>query len=84
MLDRLEQIDKRYRELNRQMAKPEIASDLNQLQKLAQERAGIEGVVTKYREYRKASKELEDVKSMHVTGSDEEMTALVKEETQNL
>jgi len=28
MLERLEKIEKRYREIDRQMAKPEIASDL--------------------------------------------------------
>ena len=33
MWDRLEQIDRHYEELNKQMANPEIASDLKQLQK---------------------------------------------------
>ena len=80
MLDQLEKVEKRYQELNEQIAVPEIASDPKQLQKLAQERASIEGVVTKYREYKKASKELEDVKSMHIAGHDDEMTGLVKEE----
>ena len=84
MLDQLERIEKRYQDLDKQMAMPEVASDLKQLQALAQERASIEDLITKYREYKKASKDLEDVKSMHITGLDEEMTTLVKQEMGNL
>jgi peptide chain release factor 1 len=84
MLDQLEKVEKRYQELNQQIAMPEIASNIKQLQILARERASIESLVTKYREYKKASKELEDVKAMHIVGLDEEMTALVKQEIENL
>jgi len=84
MLDRLERIEKRYQELDEQMAAPEIASDLKQLQALARERASLEEVVVKYRQYKKVSKALEDVKSMHITGPDEEMAALVKQEIESL
>jgi len=84
MWDKLEQIEKRYQELEEEIARPEITSDPKQLQKLAQERAGIEDVVVKYREYRKTSKELEDVKSMSAAGLDEEMTELVKQEIEDL
>ncbi len=84
MWDRLEQIERRYRELGQQMAKPEIASDLEQLQKLAQERASIESLVKKYCEYRATAKSLEETRAMLGDGLDEEMTALVKQETANL
>ncbi len=84
MLDRLERIEQRYLEIERQMSRPEIASDLKQLQELAKERSGLEDVVAKYRELKKASEELEDVKSMHIAGTDEEMTALVKQEVTSL
>ncbi len=84
MLDQLERVEKRYQELNRQMAIPEVASDLKQLQTLAQERASIEGLITKYKQYKAASKELEDVKAMHIAGLDKEMTILVKQEIESL
>ncbi len=84
MWDKLEQINKHYQELEEQIATPEIASDPKQLQKLAQERAGIESVVTKYREYRATSKSLEETRAMLSDGLDEEMTTLVKQEMQNL
>jgi peptide chain release factor 1 len=84
MLDKLQKIEKRYEELEHQIASPEIASAPSQLQKLAQERAAIEELVTMYRQYKKASKELEDVKAMHVAGLDTEMETLVKQEIESL
>jgi len=84
MLDRLEKIEKRYQELDEQMAVPEVASDLKQLQALAQERAGIEDLVTKYREYKATTKSLEETKAMLSDGLDEEMAALVKQEIESL
>ncbi|MEE9398992.1 MAG: peptide chain release factor 1 [Dehalococcoidales bacterium] len=84
MLDRLERIEKRYQELDEQMAAPQITSDLKQLQVLAQEKANIEELVTKYREYKAISKSLADTREMLADGLDEEMTALVKQEIGNL
>jgi peptide chain release factor 1 len=54
------------------------------LQSLAQERASLDEVVSKYKEYKKILKELEDVRSMHVSGLDEDMTSLVKQEIETL
>jgi len=84
MLERLAGIEKRYEELNQQMAMPEIASDLKQLQSLAQERAGIESLVTKYREYKTTARSLEETRTMLDDGLDEEMAALAKQEIANL
>jgi len=84
MWDRLEQIAAHYEEINKQIALPEVASDPKQLQKLAQERATIENVVIRYREYKATSKTLADTRAMLNDGLDEEMTALVKQEIENL
>jgi len=84
MLDRLERIEKRYQELERQIAMPEVASDPKQLQRLAQERASIESLVTKYREYKATTKSLEETRAMLGEGLDEGMAALVKQEIDSL
>ncbi len=84
MLDRLERIEKRYQELEEQMAAPEVASDLKQLQVLAQERASIEDVVTKYREYKATAKSLEETRAMLGDGLEDDMAALVKQEVESL
>jgi peptide chain release factor 1 len=84
MWDRLEQIEKRYHELDRQIATPEVATDLKKLQALAQEKAGIEGLVTKYRQYKATAKQLEETKAMLTGGLDEDMTTLTKQEIESL
>jgi len=84
MLGQLERVEKRYQELNEQIAMPEVASDPKQLQALAQERASIKTLVTKYREYKATSKALEETRAMLDDGLDEEMAALVKQEIESL
>jgi peptide chain release factor 1 len=84
MWDKLEQIDKRSRELDEQMAQPEVLADRKHLQSLAQQRAGIDEVVSKYREYKHTTKELENTRTMLNDSSDKEMQALVKQEVDNL
>jgi len=84
MWDRLEQIDRHYEELNQQIAMPEIATDPKQLQTLAQEKASIEDLVTKYRAYKATARELEETRAMLAGGLDEDMSALVKQEIENL
>jgi len=84
MWDKLESMDRRYKELEQQMASPEIVSDPKQLQKLGQERASLEDVVTKYRQYKATAGTLEETKAMLSDGRDEEMAALVKQEIVSL
>ena len=84
MLERLESIEKRYNELNELMAQPEVALDFERVQNLARERATLEDIVTKYRDYKATMKSLEETKTMLNQGLDEEMAALAKEELSNL
>jgi peptide chain release factor 1 len=84
MLDQLKKIEKRYQELAHQIAMPEVASNLKQLQKLAQERASIESLVTKYREYKATAKALEETRTMLSGELDEDMKVLVKQEIESL
>jgi peptide chain release factor 1 len=84
MLNQLERIEKRYQELDRQLALPEVASDLKQLQTLAQERASIESLVTKYRQYKVTTKSLEETRTMLSDGLDEDMATLAKQEIGSL
>jgi len=84
MWDRLEQIEKHYQELDRQIALPEVNTDPDKLQALAQEKAGIEDLVTRYRAYRATAKELEDTKAMQDGAQEEGMSAMVKQEIERL
>ena len=66
------------------MSQPEIISDMEKLQSLAKEQAGISGIVTKFREYKKVLKELEDTRAMKTKGQDKELAGLVEEEMERL
>jgi peptide chain release factor 1 len=84
MLDRLESIEKRYNELGKLIAQPEIFTDHEKLQSLAKEQAGIEDIVSKYRYYKNISKSIRETQDMLDDGLDPDMTQLVKEEIQKL
>jgi peptide chain release factor 1 len=66
------------------MAAPEVASNLKKLQALAQERAGLESLVAKYRNYKATAKSLKETKAMLSGGLDEDMATLVKQEIASL
>ena len=84
MLDRLAEIEKRYEELTREMARPEVASDIKRLQVLARERASVEDLVNDYRQYRAATRSLKETRALLQEELDEEMKALAKQEIENL
>jgi peptide chain release factor 1 len=84
MLERLESIEKRYADLNDLMSRREVAADFERLQHLLKERAAIEHLVAKYREYKHTLKDLHDTQGLVVQGLDEEMAELAKEELESL
>ncbi len=80
MFEQLDKIEKRYLEIDEKLSRQEVATDISQVQTLSQERAKLGDIVKKYRQYKKAAKELEDIKGMGSAGGDEEMAALIKQE----
>ncbi len=84
MWEKLKNVEKRYREIEEEIARPEVAKDPNKLQKLAKERAGLEDVVNMYREYEATSKSLEETESMLDDDLDDDMRELIKQEIGDL
>jgi peptide chain release factor 1 len=84
MLDRLAQLEKRFNDIELEMASPDVVSNVKRLQELAQERAGIEDVVRLYRQYKSTEKQMEEARSMLETETDEEMHGLAKQELMTL
>jgi peptide chain release factor 1 len=84
MLERLAEIEKRYEELTKEMARPEVASDVRRLQALARERASVEDLVHGYQKYQAATKSLKETRAMLRDDLDEEMRALAKQEIDSL
>jgi len=84
MLDKLELIQKRYEELTRLIAQPEIATEPKQVQELTRERASLEGIVTIYQKYKVNSKELAEMEALLDNTTEADLIALIKEETSKL
>ena len=64
MFDKLENVEKRYEELNEKISDPEVIANQNEWKKLMKEHADIEERVEKYREYKKVQNSIEDLKEM--------------------
>ena len=64
MLKRLENYVKRYDEINEELAKPEVCTDIKRMTALSKEQRSIEKIVLVYREYKRALESIEDLKEM--------------------
>ena len=81
MFDKLENVEKRYEELNKKISDPEVISNQNEWKKLMKEHADITPIVEKYREYKKAQNSEMELKEML---NDKEMHDLAQEELNEL
>ncbi|MFO8011069.1 MAG: peptide chain release factor 1 [Dehalococcoidia bacterium] len=84
MIERLEWLEKRYEEINGLMAKDDIVSDPEQLQKLAQEQSSIRDTVLRYQQYKDVTSSLTETKSMLDDGLGSDMVELVQDELSGL
>jgi peptide chain release factor 1 len=84
MLDKLERVEARYEELNTLLADPAIASDYVKASEYAQERSGLEEVVSDYREYKRVQDQLKDTQSLLQEDLSSEMLDLAQEEVDSL
>ncbi len=79
MLDRLEQMEQRYNELQSQFALPEIINDHEKYQKTAKAVREIEEPVEKYRELKQVRQGIADSRAM-LAESDPDLRAMAEEE----
>ena len=84
MIDRLAAVERRYEEIERLLADPEVSSDYSRIQGVIREHASLRELVSLAREYRRLTRELEDVRSMLSEESDHELAAMAREELAQL
>lgn len=80
MLEKLQSLEERYEELNREMSDPDIFSNQEAYQKLAIAHAELEGIVVKYREYSQILEELADAREMLQETLEADFEKLLKDE----
>ncbi len=64
MFEKLEAVEKRYEELTKLIADPEVIANQAEWQKLMKEHASIEDIVLKFREYKKVKKGMEEAEEL--------------------
>ena len=64
MFEKLEDVEKRYEELNQKISDPEVIARQNEWKQLMKEHSEISEIVEKYREYKKIQNDLEEAKQM--------------------
>ena len=80
LISKLASVEDRFQRIEALMARPDVAMDHEQVQKLGKERAAIENMVTLYRDYLSLLREKEDLQAILRDGSEPDITSLAKEE----
>jgi len=81
MLDKVKGIEERYEDINQELM--EVGEDYKRATELSKERADLEKIVQRAKQYRQALKDLEEARSL-VDSGDTEMSELAESEIEDL
>jgi peptide chain release factor 1 len=84
MFSKLDDVEKRYEQVQMMLQRPDIASDQKQYRGLMKELSDLEKVVTLYRDFRKKTQVVDGNKKLLGTETDSEMKDLLKEEIKEI
>lgn len=84
MLEKLQAVEDKYRELESMLSDPDVLADMSRWQRVNKEHASMTPVVEKFREYRRIVSEIEDAEAMYDEKLDDDMRALVMAELAEL
>ena len=79
MFDKLEALEKRFEEVNRRLAAPDIINDQKAFKELCKESSDLSEIVEKYREYKRAKETVAECREL-LQGGDKELAELAKSE----
>ncbi len=80
MFQKLDDVEKRYEELTKQISDPEVIARTSEWQKLMKEHSDMTPIVEKYREYKKVEANYKEAREMMETENDKEMKDLAEME----
>ncbi len=84
MLDKLQKVEDRFREIESQLGDPSIVANVDRFTKLTRELATLEPIVKKFREYKKILAQIDEDKILIETADDEELKSIATEELNDL
>lgn len=82
MIERLNIIEARYKELEELLTNPDVLSDYNKMKSLSKEKSSLEETINKYNEYKKLTEEIDGLKELSKDPEMGEMASLELEENQ--
>lgn len=84
MVPKLVRIQARYEEIEKLLGDPTVFNDHHKSTELAQERAELEPIVASFRDYSRASRQLEEAQAMLEGESDPDLRGMAQDEVQTL
>jgi peptide chain release factor 1 len=84
MLDKLEQIEVRYKELTEQLSSPELLANPSDYGKAAKQHRSLGEVVEKFQALKGLKTEISEARELFETSDDEEMREMARQELENL
>jgi peptide chain release factor 1 len=82
MRERLDEIERTYEELTRELSAPDVASDPSRLRELGKRHRELDEIVSAYREYKKALADGEEARALAHAEKDPESQAFYRQEAQ--
>src|SRR5271170_2639526 len=80
LLRKLDEIDRRYSELESQLSDPSVLGNSQRIVAVSKEKGQLEGIVGRFREYRQASAQVEELRELMQNKADREMAELAASE----
>ncbi len=84
MLDLLEKVEQKHKELTELLSDPAVLSDQNRVKKIAKEHRELSGIVELSTRYRKVLEQIEDDEQISRESKDRELVELAKSELEEL
>jgi peptide chain release factor 1 len=84
MIEKLQELESKYDELNRLLSDPEIATDYQKYQKHAKAKSELEEIVQRFRQYKSVLRGILETKAVLAEEESAEMQAMAREELDTL
>lgn len=83
MLEKLREVEIKYEKITQTLSDPKVFSNKDEYMKYSKEQAELEPIVTKFREYKKILKQIQEAEEM-IKSSDSDLKELAEEELHRL
>ncbi|MDR1514444.1 MAG: peptide chain release factor 1 [Synergistaceae bacterium] len=82
--NKLEEVERTYKEVESRMAAPDIATNPSEMQALGKKHVELEPIITAFGEYKRVTREIEESRQIIASETDEDMRVMAKEELLSL